>query len=1079
MQADPLDRDFQAFRQSRDPAALAAVFDAAAPRLLLVAMHLCRDAATAEDLVQTVFLQVLRDVERFDGRRPVMPWLLALLEHRASDHRQRAHVRREKAAEGDASALATSVSPPRAAADAEVRERVAEALAGMPRDYREVLTLRLVHGLSSVQIAHAQSLPPATVRTRLRRGLDLLRGALPRSLAHRGLLALLAAELAFARDGMAAVRSKVLATAAAGTGATFAVGWWLGIAATFVLGAGSWWWIAPHAATALRSEENAVAVAASEASDGEHPRDGDAGVSTPRPGPDRTAVADPRITTVRGRIVDATTGAPIGGAVATTHSQPWGARPSEPGWRDPDPVTTGADGTFAVKFVPSRHRYVEVLFNADGFVEESTYFEPLRTGVDVDVGDVMLRSGTPVRLRLLCNGQPLGGVELWTRIEGEQRSGRGISDADGLADLGMCEPGPRRYEVESAHLGREGRFDVPLQRQPFVVTVELHEPPRERSISGVLVDTSGAPVAGIEIGMGWPGGGVLQTTTRTDGRFLWAIAVIPPGPVREHIELPRNKRGELEWVDNGGDVAWGTHDLRLVVRRLTPATLRLEVFDAATQQAVESFGATCKAELGSGSAERRRVPVEHHDGGVATFELGPGAYYASVFASEPFAESAEVPVQLVEGRTTILRVPLRPPAELAVDVIDVATGVPLEGIDLALMKTVPAERTRDIQSEWYQELRARPEMTANLGKAQLVVLARGTSDARGRVSIRAPGDVPGLVLVAGGLRCTASEHHDIVLPPGGVRTTIRVTPAGVVRGVLTPRAFVERFGPDPERLAEAAAKARTQWPEPDEFDDDYPRIVLCTANGERAAGLGAHVAADGSFTIGGVPAGHHSVHVEAVIGSSWTDLGALATVVVAPASIAPPLTLDASALVPVRGSLRFFVDGEPATGKGGLAHLVDGGCNRVTFPLTADGTATTPWLVPGTYVPFVMSGSDGHVYGTERLIVSAGGSVDATFSLQRRLVTIAVLEANGEPARDVVVRTEALDHRELMGASHCYWLRGRTEADGTVAFVPPPGRLRLRAFARDQDPRSNDAEPALLLGDVAADASAATFRMPR
>src|SRR5687767_2238182 len=207
-------------------------------------MHLCRDAATAEDLVQTVFLQVLRDAERFDPRRPVMPWLLAMLEHRASDHRQRAHVRRERAPDADAAPpLATDASPERAAAAKEVRERVAEALAGMPRDYRDVLALRLVHGLSAVDIAHAHGVPPATVRTRLRRGLELLRGALPRGLATRGLMALLAAELTYARDGMAAVRTKVLAAATAGTGATFALGWWLTLAATFVLAAGGWWWL--------------------------------------------------------------------------------------------------------------------------------------------------------------------------------------------------------------------------------------------------------------------------------------------------------------------------------------------------------------------------------------------------------------------------------------------------------------------------------------------------------------------------------------------------------------------------------------------------------------------------------------------------------------------------------------------------------------------------------------------------------------------------------------------------------------------------------------------------------------------
>jgi len=1087
VQPDSIDRDFQTFRQSRDPAALAAVFDAAAPRLLLVAMHLCRDAATAEDLVQTVFLQVLRDIDRFDPRRPVMPWLLGMLEHRASDRRQRAHVRRERAPDANAAQpLASGASPEHAAAANEVRERVAEALQGMPRDYRDVLTLRLVHELSAVDIAHAHGLPPATVRTRLRRGLELLRGALPRGIAARGLLALVATELVLARDGMAAVRTKVLAAAAAGSTVTFAFGWWLGLAACLALATGGWLWLGPEAATAPQVERDRARVVAAAARDGtQAPRDLDEAREPQRvadPQPERTEAG---ATTLHGRIVDASTGQPLAGVVATMRTDAVGGRPSEPDWRDPEPVTSAADGTFAVKFVPSRHRYVEVLFRADGFVEGYSSFDPLRNGVDVDVGDVRLRPGTPVRLRLVCDGKPLGGVETYASRapDGERPAGErgyGISDVEGIVNLGMCEPGTWWHDARTAHLGAEASFDVPLQRTPFVVTVDLREPPRERSISGVLVDTSRAPVPGIELGMRMPSGGLLQATTRTDGRFLWALAVLPPGQVRERIELPDSCR-ELEWVDDGGEIAWGTHGLRLVVRRRAPATLRIEVFDAATQQAVEAFGAVCKDTLGSGSAEQRRVAVEHHAGGVATFDVAPGAWYASVFPEEPFAESAEIAVQLAEGRVTTVRVPLQRPATLDVDVVDASSGARLDGVELALAKAVPAKNARDVASSWYQRLREQPNTTGSPYKGTgVIVLARGCSDHEGRVSLRAPADVPGLVLIAGGPRCIGSEHHDVVLPRGGARTTIHVTSAAVVRGAVTPSVFVERFGPKPERLADAAASARTQWIDPNELADDYPSVVLRSAGGAAEKRLEAHVAADGTFTLGGVPAGRYTAHLELVVGNAWTELGPFATVDVDPARATPPVTIDVATLLPVRGTVRFFVDGVPATGEAGLARLVEGNAHRVRFPLGADGTATTPWLVPGTYAPFVETSGQALVFGTERLLVSAGGSIDATFSLQRRAVTVTILEANGEPARDVVLRTEAIDPLELLGGRWCYWLRGRTDGEGHIALDPvPPGRLRLRAFARDQDLRSNDVEPALLLGEVAADASAATFRLPR
>src|SRR4249920_772810 len=88
MSRPPEDAAFARFAATRDPDALAAVFDATAPKLLLVAMHLCGDAAAAEDLVQTVFMQAIRDAGKYDAARPVLPWLLAILEHRASDLRR-------------------------------------------------------------------------------------------------------------------------------------------------------------------------------------------------------------------------------------------------------------------------------------------------------------------------------------------------------------------------------------------------------------------------------------------------------------------------------------------------------------------------------------------------------------------------------------------------------------------------------------------------------------------------------------------------------------------------------------------------------------------------------------------------------------------------------------------------------------------------------------------------------------------------------------------------------------------------------------------------------------------------------
>ena len=64
-----LERRFLRFRRTGDPAALAAVFDATAPQVLRVAMHVSRDPAAAEDLVQRTFLTArLAECEARAGR---------------------------------------------------------------------------------------------------------------------------------------------------------------------------------------------------------------------------------------------------------------------------------------------------------------------------------------------------------------------------------------------------------------------------------------------------------------------------------------------------------------------------------------------------------------------------------------------------------------------------------------------------------------------------------------------------------------------------------------------------------------------------------------------------------------------------------------------------------------------------------------------------------------------------------------------------------------------------------------------------------------------------------------------------
>lgn len=234
------ERAFLAFREGGRPRDLARVFDLVAQELLLVAGHLARGEMEAEELVQQTFLAAIERRASWDAGRPLAPWLLGILVRLARGERRRLGKERERGGGALETLASEAAGPARLAEDAELAAALAGAIAALPEAYREVLSLRLVHGLEAVEIAHALGRPLETVKTQLKRGKERLREALPRSLA---------ALVALERDGLAAVRSAVLA-AAQGSAAGTAVMTWgvllmskkaVGVAVALACAGALWW----------------------------------------------------------------------------------------------------------------------------------------------------------------------------------------------------------------------------------------------------------------------------------------------------------------------------------------------------------------------------------------------------------------------------------------------------------------------------------------------------------------------------------------------------------------------------------------------------------------------------------------------------------------------------------------------------------------------------------------------------------------------------------------------------------------------------------------------------------------------
>ena len=152
-----------------------------------LARWLLRNPTDAEDVAQEACLRAYRYFDQFRGG-DAKPWLLAIV--RNTGFTWLARRKRDGAAEPYDEAIgsteadsATAFAAAPATPEDELlraaeREAVHRGLAELPLDYREVVVLRELEGLSYREIAAVVDIPLGTVMSRLARGRVLLHQAL-------------------------------------------------------------------------------------------------------------------------------------------------------------------------------------------------------------------------------------------------------------------------------------------------------------------------------------------------------------------------------------------------------------------------------------------------------------------------------------------------------------------------------------------------------------------------------------------------------------------------------------------------------------------------------------------------------------------------------------------------------------------------------------------------------------------------------------------------------------------------------------------------------------------------------------
>jgi RNA polymerase sigma-70 factor (ECF subfamily) len=165
-------------RGDRD--AFARFYDLHAGLVHTFALRILREREEAEEVVQDVFVQVWRQAGGYSAERGTPEaWLITLTRSRGIDklRSRRRHDEMVRPADNP-DRLPEPTVPESAAGPAEARATLGEALVDLPAAQRRVLELAYFEGLTQSEIAARLGEPLGTVKTRIRGGLERLRGAL-------------------------------------------------------------------------------------------------------------------------------------------------------------------------------------------------------------------------------------------------------------------------------------------------------------------------------------------------------------------------------------------------------------------------------------------------------------------------------------------------------------------------------------------------------------------------------------------------------------------------------------------------------------------------------------------------------------------------------------------------------------------------------------------------------------------------------------------------------------------------------------------------------------------------------------
>jgi RNA polymerase sigma-70 factor (ECF subfamily) len=186
--------------RAQDASVLEVLMTQYTTRVYRVAFGITRSHADAEEVVQDVFLTLVRKIDSFEGRSALGTWLYRVAANAALIKRRGKRTEREVNLEdylppfkadghrdGDRTLLLAdwSATPEAELLSGEARQVIEDGLALLPDHYRAILVLRDVEELSNEEVAAILGESVASVKSRLHRARMALREVLTRRLGVR------------------------------------------------------------------------------------------------------------------------------------------------------------------------------------------------------------------------------------------------------------------------------------------------------------------------------------------------------------------------------------------------------------------------------------------------------------------------------------------------------------------------------------------------------------------------------------------------------------------------------------------------------------------------------------------------------------------------------------------------------------------------------------------------------------------------------------------------------------------------------------------------------------------------------